>query len=586
LGAAHAKGIIHRDLKPENLFLTFDGRVKILDFGLARIRPELPQGESPVLTETGAGTVMGTVGYMSPEQVRGSPVDATSDIFSFGCVLYEMAAGRQAFLRETPAQTMTAILEDEPRPVASFGKEVPSELDRLIGRCLEKNPRKRFRPPYALAFVRKNSLHAGIPPPPAATPGPRPRRAGGMAAIGLILAAAAFMVWPLGVAVSSRPVTAPVKSIAVLPLENLSGDPSQEYFADGMTDALIGDLTKIGALRVVSRTSVMRYKGSRKLLPEIAHDLSVDTVLAGSVMRSGERVRIAVQLIDAAYDRNLWSESYERDIPNVLGLQRDVAQAIAREIRIKLTPLEQARLADARPVDAEAHDAYMRGLYHLARRAEGNRDKALEYFQQAIEKDPSFAPAHAALATTYSLFGNYPKMKEAALNALRLDEHSAEAYAALGFAKMNNDWDWQGAEQNFKRAIALNPQSMTAHHWYSHFLTARVRHKESLAEAQKALDLEPLNMITSEHMGWTLHFARQYDRAVEHYRRMLAMEPNFALGHLRMGHTYEQMGLQAEAIAEFETAKQLSGGGLGSMDMGTSSQEAGEPTRRGRYSQN
>jgi TolB-like protein/Tfp pilus assembly protein PilF len=381
-----------------------------------------------------------------------------------------------------------------------------------------------------------------------------------MLAFALLAAAVGISIWALKWSFKARTSTTYGRSIAVLPLTNLSGNPEQDYFAEGMTEALIGDLSHIAALRVVSRASVMRYKGTQKSVSDIARELNVDTMVAGSVLRSGDQVRVTVQLVDAADDRTTWSNSYDGDVRGILALQREVGRAVTQEIRVKLTPQEQQTLAAGRPVNPEAHDLYLRGLYHFARRTEANRDQALKYLLSAIEKDPTFAPAHAALARTYSAFGNYAKMKEAASNALRLDDKNADAYATRGHARLIGDWDWLHAEQDLQHAIELNPNSMEAHHYYSHFLTPKGRHEESLVHAKKAHELDPLNMMTSEHMGWASHYARQYDQALEHYRRMLELEPTFAFGHVRIAYTYEQKGMLAEAIAEFTKARELSRG--------------------------
>ena len=397
LSKAHAAGIVHRDLKPENLMVTEDGLVKILDFGLAKLMPESSDVDSETATVTRAtqqGVVLGTVQYMSPEQAANRPLDFRSDQFSFGSILYEMATGNLAFKKDTIPQTLAAIIEDDPEPIRKLNQEVPVELSAIVERCLSKDPDERYESTGDLAKDLKT-----VPETPSAW---RARRKVLWAAAGLLVAFLAIALGPnlirLWDQISSRAGPAPIESIAVLPLQNLSGDPEQEYFADGMTEALITDLAKIGALKVISRSSAMRYKGTDKPLAEIADELNVDAVVEGSALRVGESVRIMAQLIDPETEQALWAESYERDLENVLLLWSEVAQAIAGEVQVALTPEETKRLASARPVNPEAHDAYLKGSYHWKKLTPEDLDTAERYFELALEKDPSYAPAYAGLA--------------------------------------------------------------------------------------------------------------------------------------------------------------------------------------------
>jgi TolB-like protein/Flp pilus assembly protein TadD len=357
-----------------------------------------------------------------------------------------------------------------------------------------------------------------------------------------------------------------IESIAVLPLENLSRDPEQEYFADGMTEELITDLAKISALKVISRTSVMHYKGTQKTVPEIAKELGVDALIEGSVQRSGSRVRITAQLIHAPADRHLWAESYERDLRDVLALQGEVARAIANQIRVTLTPQEQARLTTARQVNPEARELYLKGLFQWDKRTEEGLKKSVEYFERAKEKDPSYALAYSGLAGSYNMLGLWgdlpqmesaPKAKAAAIKALEIDDQLAEAHASLGWNKFAFDWDWSGAEREFRRAIELNPGYVTAHRWLANCLTQQGRLEEALAEIRRAQQLDPISLITNSVLAYTLYMNRRYDQAVEQERKTLALDDHFAPAHWGLGLALEQKGKFAEAIAESQKATTL-----------------------------
>lgn len=361
-----------------------------------------------------------------------------------------------------------------------------------------------------------------------------------------------------------------IRSLAVLPLDNLSGDESQNYFADGMTDELITDLAQIGALRVVSRTSVMQYKNSRKPLPQIARELNVDAVVEGSVLRAGQQVRITAQLIHAPADEHLWAHSYEGDLRDTLALQKKVARAIAEQIRIELTPREQAALKSARAVDPVAYEAYLRGRFFWNKRTAESLKKAIDYFNQAVEKDPKYAEAYAGLADSYALAGDWqyslmapkdalPKAKAAATKALELDDSLGEAHASLGFSIDLFDWDWPAAEREFRRAIELSPGYATAHHWYSWHLAVQRRNDEAIAEIKKALALDPLSLIVNADLAEELLIAHRYQDSIQQARKTIEMDPNFAVAHYVLGQALVQTHVYEEGIAELETAVKLSG---------------------------
>ena len=382
---------------------------------------------------------MGTVGYMSPEQVRGLPVDHRSDIFSFGAILYELLSGKRAFKRDTAADTMSAILKEEPPELSESGRNIPPALDRVVKHCLEKDRENRFQSAKDIAFALGEAGHLALPPPASASSPPQKRTLRppnwALALVGAVALLAALLVFDVGGLrrrLSRGAAATRIESIAVLPLANLSGDPQQEYFADGMTEELISDLAKVSALRVTSRTSVMRYKGSTKSLPEIAKELGVDAVVEGSVTRAGSQVKITAQLIDAARDRHLWADSFQRELKDVLALQGEVARAIAGEIGVRLTPQERLRLADKKTVNPEAYEAYLKGQHHLFRRTAPDALKSLEYFRQAVEKQPDYALAYVGIAEAYETAAGsaqgalspkeaFPNAKAAAMRAVELD---------------------------------------------------------------------------------------------------------------------------------------------------------------------
>jgi eukaryotic-like serine/threonine-protein kinase len=569
MSAAHRAGLVHRDLKPGNLMIRDDGAVKILDFGLAKQRAEHADTE---LAVTAAGVVMGTMAYMSPEQARGERVDARTDIFSLGVLLYEMLAGRRPFEGATMSDVLAAVLTREPEPLAGHRSEVAPELAQVIMRCLAKEREERFQTTGEFtAELKAATQQNGQPPGSEARRrarrtllSPRPVRiAAALAA--LLLAPAVYWKLPRGVATNP-----PIDSLAVLPLVNISGDPQQEYFADGMTDALIGDLAKIGAMRVSSRTSVMPYKGTKKTLPEIARELRVSAVVEGTVQRFADRVRIRVQLIQAGTDRHLWVETYERDWRDVLEMQSEVAQAIAREIKVALTPDERARLAGVRRVDAEAYEAYLQARYVWNKRTPETLKKAVEHFKRATQLDPNYAPAYAGLADSYSMLSDYgvlppreayPKAKEAARQALALDDTLAEAHTSLAWINAAYEWKFAEAEQEFQRAIAINPRYETGRQWYAEFLSAMGRHQEAIAELKRAQQEGPFSLIVNTALAGAYYFARQDDQAIAECQKVIALDSNFAQVYDWLERAYENKGMAREALAAHQKLAETMGWG-------------------------
>ncbi len=524
LEAAHEQGIVHRDLKPGNIIITPRGRAKVLDFGLARLTPAATPASLDV---TRSMAVVGTLPYMAPEQVAGGPVDPRTDLYALGAVLYEMLAGRRAFGEASLAALVYDIVHRDAPPLRELRSGVSEELARLAERCLEKDPGRRFPDAAALVRALRAVRHEDTAGPAAVVAEERGGR---------------------------------IRSLAVLPLENRSGDPSQEFFVDGMTDALIADLAQIRALRVISRTSAMHYKGVRKSLPDIARELRVDAIIEGSALRAGDRVRITAQLIEAATDRSLWARSYDRDLTDVISLQNEVARAIAEEIKIQVTPEERSRLARVTPINPRAHVAYLKGRFLWNRWDTESFLQSLVLYQEALAADPDYALAFAGLADTYAVLANtnvmppgdaYPRAREAALKGLALDGTRAELHASLAAVMRFHDWDWPGAERGFLRAIELNPGYAFAHSRYGNFLSGIGRHEEAIAECEQALELDPLSLIIHTAIGDTLFYARDYERAVGYYRKCLEMDSTFGPGHTDLARALEHLGRYDEAFEEF-----------------------------------
>lgn len=560
LEKAHRAGIVHRDVKPGNILLDRDGRVKILDFGLAKLR-----GVSKLTKEA---STLGTAQYMSPEQIQGEEVDHRTDIWSLGCVLYEMATGRPPFRGDYEQAVLYSILNQEPDPVTSLRADAPDVIDRIITRALAKEPENRFASAgEMLNELEPHTLHtSSVRPFPAEKQ--RPAHGKKWYALGVAAGIVLILIALAARFVFFQPSAEAMDSLAVLPLENLSGDPEQEYFVDGMTEALITELSKIRALRVISRTSVMRYKNTDKALPKIARELNVDAIVEGSAMRAGDRIRITAQLIHADTDRHLWAESYDRELRDVLVLQKEVAQAIAREVRVTLTPEEEKQLARARPVDPRVHEAYLRGLFHNNQLTIEGANRALEYFEEAAEIDPQFALAYVGQADAYdhlsSLGGmspweGWPRVKAQAERALEIDESLAHAHILLADVKYLHEWDWEGADESFRRGIELDPGDATARAWYALLLSAMGRHEEAIHQATQAVQLDPLSITAWVNAAAAFRFAGLFDRALEPARKAVEVDPNSGIAHITLGNAYLHKAMFDRAIAEFHQAQGLLG---------------------------
>jgi eukaryotic-like serine/threonine-protein kinase len=569
LAHAHQHGIVHRDLKNANVMITPEGRVKVLDFGLARRLDDARTGTGPESSSwTVPGAIAGTLSYMAPEVLRGQRADARSDVWAMGIVLHEMLTSERPFAGQTPFELSSAILSGPPRPLPS---RVPAAVLAVVRRCLEKDPAARF-PTAAELHAALEAARSGRGPLrerlAAALPAWRPH--GGRA---LVIAMTALVVlggvtirgsWPTLTRLAGR---GRIRSLVVLPMTNLSGDPAQDYVSDGLTESLIADLGTIATLRVTSRTTAMSYRGTRKTVPQIARELDVDAAVEGSVAREGNRVRITAQLIDAASDRHLLAQTYEGSLREILVLQSGAVRAIAGGLRAQLTPRDQTRLSLVRTVDPEAYEAYLKGRYYWNKRSEESLKKAIEHFEVAVHDDPTYAPAYAALADSYNQLGTVmlgsqppsvmrPRAAEAAIRALQIDADVAEAHATLGYVK-HYDWQWAEAERELRRALELSPSYALAHIWYANLLIGQKRFDEALAHVGTAEELDPLSMVVLTNVGWTLSYAGRPAEAVEKCRRALALDPSYVQAHWRLGDAYLSLGRFDEAIKEVETAATL-----------------------------
>ncbi|MEK6282456.1 MAG: protein kinase [Acidobacteriota bacterium] len=602
LAAAHQAGVVHRDIKPENIMLRPDGYVKVLDFGLAKLTESdgLTTGSAIAKMDTEPGMVMGTARYMSPEQARGLPVDARTDIWSLGVVLYEMVAGRAPFEGATPTDVIISIVEKEPPPLVRYAPETPAQLERIMEKALAKDREERFQAVKDLlielrSLKRELDIEAELDRAgPPESSGAAATRSGGrrtvetthepmaqaieavttnatgrvkylageikrhrtgaiiiVAILSLAIAAATYFY-------SDRGNRTAISSIAVLPFVNDGADPAAEYLSDGITESLINSLSQSPTLRVMARSTAFSYKGRTVDPRQVGRELGVDAVLMGRVTQRGDALSIQADLVNVADGSQLWGEQYNRRLSDVLAMQREISQQISERLRLRLTGEEQHRATRRHTHDTEAYQLYLKGGYHLNKRTDEGTRRAIEFFQQAIERDPTYALAYVGLADSYLLSDylipareRFPKAKAAALRALEIDETLGEAHASLAAVRNWYEWDWTGAEREFRRAIELSPNHPTAHHWYGEYLANLGRFDESLAEYQRALDLDPLSLAISSDLGMVYYYARQYDRAIEHLRRLIEMDPNYTRAHVYLGQAYREKGMFEQALAEF-----------------------------------
>jgi serine/threonine-protein kinase len=561
LAAAHAAGIVHRDIKPENIMLRHDGYVKVLDFGLAKLaeRPEGVAASLNVSFETSPGLVVGTVDYMSPEQAQGLKVDERTDIWSLGVVLFEMVTGRLPFKGKTQSHTLVSILEQQLPPLV-HGPDVPVELERILTRALNKSRDERYQT-FNEMLADLRTLQRDLN---SETSVKNVKRHWLTVTAALVL----LLTIMAGIAYFARSSKQAINSLAILPFVNATSDPNTEHLSEGITESLINDLSQVPKLRVTARSTAFSFRGQDLDSQRVGSELGVDAVVTGRVTQLADTLVVQVDLVEVSTGAQIWGERFNRKLTDVVTMQADISREIAGRLHLRMTEEERSRVSRRQTINAEAYQSYLRGRYHWNKRTQEGLNRSIDYFKDALEKDPAYAQAYAGIADSYNTLARsnllqpqeaYPKAKAAVTKALEIDETLAEAHSSLAVVKMDFEWDLPGAEREFKRAISLNPSYAGAHQWYGLLLVARGQTEEALAEMKRAHELDPVSLIVDLGLAGLYIYKRRYDEAIAHLEKTRDLHPEAPQPDSNLAYIYELQGMKDEAVAAYLKSRTLAG---------------------------